>query len=107
MREPIATRCDDCLRLLARRHLTSVARCDHSACRIEEMLHSFHQEIMDSPPYTSDIPRHTIILFGLSKQHLRGRCFRNDEEVELAVCERLPTLRFHSYSHEIFKIVPK
>jgi hypothetical protein len=71
------------------------------------MLHSFHQQIMDNPTYSSDIHRHTIILFGLPKQHLRGRCFRNDEEVELSVCERLPTLQFHSYSDEIFNIVPK
>jgi hypothetical protein len=62
---------------------------------------------MDNPPYSSDITRHTIILFGLPKQHLRGRCFRNDEEVEIAVCERLRTQQFHSYSDEIFKLVPK
>jgi hypothetical protein len=27
--------------------------------------------------------------------------------VEIAVCERLRTQQFHSYSDEIFKLVPK
>jgi len=62
---------------------------------------------MDNPSYISDITRRTIMLFGLPKQHLRGRRFRNDEEVEIAVCERLRTWQFHSYSDETFKLVPK
>jgi len=56
---------------------------------------------MNNPSYSSEIPRHTIILVGLPKQHLRGRCFRNDEGVEIAVCERLRTWQFHFYSDEI------
>jgi hypothetical protein len=62
---------------------------------------------MDNPSYSSHIARHTIILFGLPKQHLRGRCFRNDEEMVIVVCERLRTWQFHSYSDVIFKLVPK
>jgi hypothetical protein len=79
----------------------------HSAHQTQELLQLFHWELLDCPPYSPDLALLDFHLFGPLKQHLGGRRFHNNEEVEMAVREWLWMQEHDLYRNGIFKLVPR
>jgi hypothetical protein len=79
----------------------------HSTRRTQELLQSFRWELLDHPPYSPDLAPPDFHLFGPLKQHLGGRLFHNNEEVEIAVDEWLRMQKPNFYRDGIFKLVPR
>jgi hypothetical protein len=56
--------------------------------------------------HNPDLAPSDLHLFGPRNQHLEGRRFHNNEEVEMAVREWLRTQKLDFYRDEVFKFLP-
>jgi hypothetical protein len=64
----------------------------HTANRKGELLRCYNWEVLDRPPYSPDLAPSDFHLFGALKNHLRGRRFATDGEVQQAVMSWLQAL---------------
>jgi hypothetical protein len=59
---------------------------------MRELLWCYNWEILDHPPYSPDLAPSDFHLFGPLKQHLGGRRFATDGEVQEAIMSWLQAL---------------
>jgi histone-lysine N-methyltransferase SETMAR len=57
----------------------------HAARAIQEGIQELQWELLEHPPYGPDLATSDFHLFGLLKNHLGGKRFADDEEVETGV----------------------
>jgi hypothetical protein len=51
----------------------------------QERIQELQWELLERPPYSLDLAPCDFHLFGLLKNHLSGKCFADDEEIETEV----------------------
>jgi hypothetical protein len=64
----------------------------HTANRMRELLWHYNWEVLDHPPYHTDLALSDFHLFGPLKKHLVGRQFATDSEVQQTVMSWLQVL---------------
>jgi histone-lysine N-methyltransferase SETMAR len=57
----------------------------HTARAAQERIQELQWELLEHPPYSLDLASSDFHLFGLLKNHLGGKRFADDEEVETEV----------------------
>jgi transposase len=57
----------------------------HTARATQERIQELQWELLEHPPYSPDLDPSDFHLFGPLKNHLRGKSFTDDEEVETEV----------------------
>jgi histone-lysine N-methyltransferase SETMAR len=57
----------------------------HTARATQKRIQELQWELLEHPPYSPDLAPSDFHLFGLLKHHLGGKCFADDEEVEMEV----------------------
>jgi histone-lysine N-methyltransferase SETMAR len=57
----------------------------HTARATQERIQELQLEHLEHPPYSPDLAPSDLHPFGLLKDHLGGKCFADDEEVETEV----------------------
>jgi histone-lysine N-methyltransferase SETMAR len=62
-------------------------------------------EILENPPHSSDLAPSDFHLFGKLKEHLSGKRFASDQEVENETRNWLTNLDANFYAEGIFKLV--
>ena len=62
----------------------------HTARQTQTLLHDeFHWDAFDHPPYSPDLAPSDFYLFWKMKEHLAGKRFKDDEDLQRAVVEWL------------------
>ena len=64
-------------------------------------------DLLKHPPYSPDLAPSDYHLFGPLKQHLRGKHFRNDDEVKEAASEWLCSQPSEFYAEGIDKLIDR
>jgi hypothetical protein len=64
----------------------------HTALAIQGRIKELQWELLEHPPYPSDVARSDLLLFDPLKYHIGGKRFSDDEEVETEVRKWLRAL---------------
>jgi histone-lysine N-methyltransferase SETMAR len=61
----------------------------HTARALQERIQELQWELFEHLPYSPDLAPSVFHLFGLLQNHLGGKCFTDNEEVEMEVLKWL------------------
>lgn len=79
----------------------------HTAARTLAQIDEMGWDLLKHPPYSPDLAPSDYHLFGPLKQHLRGKHFRNDDEVKEAASEWLCSQPSEFYAEGIDKLIDR
>ena len=79
----------------------------HTSLKTREVINSFGWTTISQPPYSPDLARFDLYLFGPLKESLRGRHFSSDKEVKTAVRKWLKTQPVEFFNKEICELVKR
>ena len=72
------------------------------------MLHdAFHWDTFDHPPYSPDLAPSDFYFFSKMKEHLAGKRFTDDEDLQHAVMDRLNSQAAVWYEEGMTKLVSR
>jgi transposase len=77
----------------------------HTAGKICETIEKMGWEIIEHPPHSPDLAPSDFHLFGKLKEHLSGKRFASDQEVENETRNWLTNLDANFYAEGILKLV--
>lgn len=80
----------------------------HTARQTQTLLHdAFHWDTFDHPPYSPDLAPSDFYLFSKMKEHLAGKRFTDDEDLQHAVMDWLNSQAAVWYEEGISKLVSR
>jgi transposase len=77
----------------------------HTAGKTRETIEKMGWEILEHPSHSPDLTPSDFHLFGKLKEHLSGKRFASDQEVENETRNWLPNLDANFYAEGILKLV--
>ena len=82
--------------------------CPHTARQTQTLLYDeFHWDTFDHPPYSPDLAPSDFYLFPKMKEHLAGKRFTDDEDLQHAVVDWLNSQAAVWYEEGINKLVSR
>jgi len=80
----------------------------HTARQTQTLLHdAFHWDTFDHPPYSPDLAPSDFYLFSKMKEHVAGKRFTDDEDLQHAVMDWLNSQVAIWYKEGISKLVSR
>ena len=80
----------------------------HTVRQTHTLLHDeFHWDTFDHPPYSPDLAQSDFYLFLKTKEHLAGKRFTDDEDLQHAVVDGLDSQAAVWYEEGIIKLVSR